>query len=365
MKIAIIGLRGIPALSGGVEHVIEKLAPLFAKDAEITVYCRKHYTTKQPKTWKGVKLRYLPSINSKHLEALSHTALATIDASLRNFDIVHFHSMGNVVFSALPRLFFKKTIVTLHGLDYEREKWGRMAKLFLKFSEWIVTFFPNRIVSCSLKMQNHLIDKYGSEAEFIPNGVDIIASRKLDKMKKWDIKKGQYILFLSRIVPEKGLHYLIEAFKGIKTKYKLLIVGDATHTEDYLKKCKKMAGNKDNIVFTGPLYGEDKFELFSNAYAFVLPSTIEGMPIVLLEAMGFGLCPLVSNIQENLDVIEDRAYSFENKNVKDLRSELKKMLANPKKVKEEGVLCKKLVRSEYQWPVIANKYFQLYKSIIK
>jgi glycosyltransferase involved in cell wall biosynthesis len=361
MKIAMIGLRGIPAKSGGVEVVVENLAPLLVKlGAEVTVYCRTQYCEKRPDVWKGVKLRYLPTINTKHTEAIVHTGISSMDALFRGYDIVHYHAMGNGMFSLLPRITGKKTVVTLHGLDWEREKWGRLAKTYLRLSERAICTFPNRVISVSKKIQRYYKDKYGKDIDYIPNGVELLERRPVRLISRWGLEKDNYILFLSRIVPEKGIHYLIEAFKGLDTDLKLVIAGDATHTEDYLAKVKAMAKDDPRIIFPGPWYGESKYEAFSNARFFVLPSTIEGMPIVLLEAMSFGLCPLVSDIEENADVIGELGYRFRTKDVADLQKQLKYLISNPQACVQRGARSRELVKRTYQWPVVAKKTLAVY-----
>ena len=363
IKIAMIGLRGIPAKSGGVENVVENLAPLLVKlGAEVTVYCRNPYCEERPVEWNGVRLRYLPTINKKHTEAFAHSAISTLDAMFRRYDIVHYHAMGNGLFSLFPRLTGKKTVVTLHGLDYEREKWGAIAKLYLKTCERLIGFFPNRTISCSKKIQKHYKDQYSKEIAFIPNGVPIVKPMPVKLLKKFGLGKGNYLLFLSRIVPEKGIHTLIEAFKELKTDVKLVIAGDATHTEEYEQQLRAQAEGDSRIIFTGPLYGDWKYEAFSNAKLFVLPSTIEGMPIVLLEAMSFGICPLVSDIRENLDVTEGLGFSFRAKDAESLRQVLSAALRNPK-LGEEGRKCRKLVEERYRWPKIAEQTMQLYNEL--
>jgi len=337
MKIAMIGLRGIPAKSGGVEHVVEHLAPLIAAAGhEVTVYCRTPYCPQQPAQYKGVKLRYFTTINTKHTETVVHSALCTFDACFANYDIVHYHAMGNGLFSLFPRIFGKKTVVTLHGLDYEREKWGRVATGFIKLNEWLVSFLPTSVISVSKKIQNRYRDAFGKEIEFIPNGIDILPRQKLGKISaELGIAPGNYILFLSRIVPEKGLHYLIDSFRKVDTGMNLVIAGDATHTDEYMEQVRKKAKGDPRIIFAGARYGDEKAQLFSNAYMFVLPSTIEGMPIVLLEAMSYGLCPLTSDIIENMDVTEGRyGKSFKSRDIKSLASEIELMIAQPEDVKK-------------------------------
>lgn len=366
MRVAMIGLRGIPAKSGGVENVVEHLAPLLVKEGcEVTVYCRNPYCKERLKEFKGVKLRYLPTINTKHTEALVHSFLATCDALFRDYDIVHYHAMANGLFSLIPRLAGKKTIVTLHGLDYEREKWGKLAKMYLKFCERAIIVFPNKIISVSEKIKRHYKKHYNKDIIFIPNGVNISKPRRISNLKRFGLKRNDYILFLSRIVPEKEVHTLIEAFKKTNTTLKLVIAGDATHTEDYLKKVKQLAKNDKRIIFTGPLYGDDKLEAFSNARFFVLPSTIEGLPVVLLEAMSFGLYPLVSDIEENLDVIKNYGVSFKVRDSSDLKDKLEYLINNPSITKKKGKLCKEVVIKHYGWKEIARKTLNVYAEVLR
>lgn len=365
MKIAMIGLRGIPAKSGGVENVVEHLAPLLVElGCEVTVYCRNSYCKERPKSFKGVKLRYLPSINIKIGESISHSTFSSADSLFRKYDIVHYHAMANGLFSFVPRITGKKTIVTLHGLDYEREKWGLLAKAWLRMCELCATKFPNKIISVSEKIKKHFKNRFNKDIVFIPNGVDIPKPMPVSKLKRFGLKKDNYILFLGRIVPEKEVHTLVEAFKKINTNLKLVIAGDATHTEDYLNKVKKLAANDKRIIFTGALYNDDKVEAFSNARFFVLPSTIEGMPIVLLEAMSFGLCPLVSDIEENLDVVGELAVSFKVRDVNDLKKKLEYLINNPAVANKKGRQCNELVRKKYQWKNIARQTLKIYKEVL-
>jgi glycosyltransferase involved in cell wall biosynthesis len=366
MKLAMIGLRGIPAKSGGVENVVEHLAPLLVElGAEVTVYCRNPYCKERPSSFKGVKLKYLPTLNLRETEALSHSLLSSFNAMFKDYDLVHYHAMANGPFAILPRAVGKKTIVTLHGLDWEREKWGPLAKAYLKLSERIICAFPNKVISVSNKIKDYYKEKYDKDIIYIPNGVDIAKPRPISNLKRFGLRRDNYILFLSRIVPEKGIHYLIKAFKGIKTDLKLVIAGDATHTEKYFEELKALAKGDKRIIFTGALYDEKKTEAFSNARFFVLPSTIEGMPIVLLEAMSFGLCPLTSDIEENLEVIGELGFSFKSRDVNDLKKKLEFMINNPSKAKKQGALCKELVKSKYQWKSIAQQTYNIYEEVLE
>ncbi|MBN2459687.1 glycosyltransferase family 4 protein [Candidatus Woesearchaeota archaeon] len=366
MRIAMIGLRGIPAKSGGVENVVEHLAPLLVKlGCDVTVYCRNPYCKERPKEFKGVKLRYLPSINIKIGESISHSTFSTGDAIFRKYDIVHYHAMANGLFSFIPRIIGKKTVVTLHGLDYEREKWGMAAKAWLRMCEWCASKFPDKVISVSEKIMKHFKKTFKKDIYFIPNGVETFTPKPIRKLKRFGLKKDNYILFLSRIVPEKEVHTLIQAFKKTNTDLKLIIAGDATHTEAYLKQVKALAKKDKRIIFTGAIYGEEKIEAFSNARFFVLPSTIEGMPIVLLEAMSFGLCPLVSDIEENMDVVKDFSFSFKVRDANDLKAKLEYIIKNPAITKKKGAVCKQVVKKYYQWETIAKQTLQVYKEALK
>lgn len=365
MKIAMIGLRGIPATSGGVEMVVEKLAPRLVKlGYEVTVYCRTSYCPKRPKTFKGVKLVYLPTINTKATEAFVHSALCTIHALFCRYDIVHYHAMGNGLFSIIPRIKPRtKTVVTLHGLDWEREKWGFVARMFLRFCERAIAKLPNKVISVSQKIQTRYKKKFKKDIIFIPNGVEVEKTLALKQLRRFGLQKDKYILFLSRLVPEKGIHTLINSFKKVKTDVKLVIAGSPTHTQDYFQKIQNLANGDKRIIFTGPLYGKDKTEAFSNCLFFVLPSTIEGMPIVLLEAMSFAKCPLISNIEENVAVVGENGFHFKVNSENSLQKQLSFMLKHPKILKQKGQLCKKIVRSEYDWETISQSTKEVYEGL--
>ena len=365
IRIAMIGLRGIPVKAGGIEYTVDHLSRGLVKlGEEVTVYCRTNCCNPRPKLYKGVKLKYLPTINTKYTESIIHTSLATIDATFGKYDIIHYHAMGNGLFSFFPRLFGKKTVVTLHGLDWEREKWGFIAKTYLKFCERLIVYFPNSVISVSRKIKDYYMDKYSKSVEYIPNGVKFEKSLSITNLRRYGIKKGEYLLFVGRIVPEKGLHYLIEAYKKINTNIKLVIVGDSGHTEGYLKELKALAKGDKNIIFTGPLYDKEKIEAFSNAFFFVLPSTIEGMPIVVLEAMSYGLCPLVSDIKENMDVIKENGVHFKNKNVGDLQKQLEYMISHKNTIQNIGGRAYDAVKKDYQWGTISKITNEVYDGLV-
>lgn len=304
LRIAFLGLRGIAeGVSGGIErHVRELALRMAALGHDVTVFCRAHYETHPEAYFHGVRLKILPSIRSKHLEAISHTALCQ-PFVLSGYDVVHFHATGPSLLSWVPRLTGRKVAVTVHGLDYRRAKWGGFASLVLRAGAWTSAHCPNATIVVSQELARHYRETYRRETVHIPNGVTPPTQRPLERLRRFGLEHGNYLLSLGRIVPEKGLHTLVEAFRSWETDYKLVLAGDAGHADDYLERLHTLAGNDPRILFTGPLYAEDKDEAFSNARLFCLPSELEGMPIALLEAMSYGCPTLVSDIPECLEVI--------------------------------------------------------------
>lgn len=362
MRVAMIGLRGIPSRDGGVEVAVGELAPrLIDSDIQIIVYCRNPYISEKRKHFKGVELVNLPTLNNKNLEAIVHTTLSTIHAIfVAKVDVIHFHALGNALLSRVPQLFGKKSVVTIHGLDYEREKWSCIAKLVLRLGEATAIKYANEVISVSKKIQSYVLAKYGRDINFIPNGIPAMQEGNATK-------STPYILFLSRLVPEKGIHTLIDAFSQIDFKGDLLIVGGGTHTDDYVEVIKDSASHDHRIKFLGPKYDQDKSDLLKNAEIFVLPSTIEGMPIVLLEAMSFATPCLVSDIQENIDVVKANEYEiahiFKAGSAEALAQALRKMIANPQYFKSMGLRAKEEVFKLYNWDSIAEETRKVYASL--
>lgn len=367
MKIAMIGQKAIPAVSGGVERHVEELSRrLVSRGHSVTVYNRRGYAAAGQKNYAGIRLKEIFTIGSKSLEAPLYSFLAAIDAAAGDYDIVHFHALGPAAVSFIPRIFRKKIIVTIHGLDWQRSKWGRLARLYLKFGEKASVWFSNRTVAVSKSLKHYIENKYGKECIYIPNGVTIPETRDAKLITTiYGLQKNEYILFLSRLVPEKGCHYLINAFKSVNKGIKLVIAGGSSYTSSYCSGL--LRHSSPDIIFTGEVRGSLLEELFSNALFYILPSEIEGLPISLLEAMSYGLCPLVSDIPENLEVISGEemcGFSFHTKDAGSLKDMLEYMLSKPVEVAKKGGFAKELVKSRYNWDEIATRTEELYKSVL-
>jgi len=370
-RIAMIGLRGIPASDGGVEVAITELAPrLVALGADVTVYGRKGYLDDEKCTeYKGVHIKILPTINSKHLEAIAHTFLSTLHATFQGYDIIHYHALGNCLFAGIPRLFGKTTMATMHGLDWQRGKWGGFAKFVLRLGELSAVYLASDAIAVSQKITNYVKDRYGKDIHFIPNGfssTDANNGMNSDVIEKNSLSK--YVLFLGRLVPEKGIHLLIESFSKLDTDHQLVIAGRGTHTSRYVDQLKEMAAEDSRIIFTGGLYGADKETAFNHASVFVLPSTIEGMPIALLEAMSHGIPCVVSDIQENREVVETGqtryAYVFESENVNELGKTLSRVIENLDEAKSIAAEAKKYVYQTFSWDKIATETLAAYTATL-
>lgn len=374
MRVAFIGQKGIPAKSGGIEKHVEEVAKRMAKMGhEVFVYARNNYTDKNLETYEGVKIVHLPSISTKNLDAITHTFLATLHALFQRYDVVHYHGIGPTSMSLLFRILNPKTalIATFHCQDYYHQKWGIIARAYLRLGEYITCKIPNKTITVSEVLSQWAKEKYGSLTTTIPNGAEVKYSQEVDALSQFGIKDKKYILSVGRLIKHKGVHYLIEAFKALEdasklpNNFKLVIVGDGFHTDDYVKYLHTISEGRDNIIFTGAQQGEVLQQLFSHAYLFVQPSESEGLSIALLEAMGYGLTPLVSDIKENLEPVGENGFSFESKNVKDLRDKLAYLVSRNDEVERIGKNAKEKIETQYSWDSIAQKTIEVYKGVIE
>ena len=368
-KIAMIGHKRIPSREGGVEIVVYELASRMVKKGyQVDAYNRKgkHVSGKKfmeriGKNCHGIRIISIPTFESSKLNAIVYSFLATVRALFGRYDVIHFHAEGPCTMIWLPKLLGIRCVATIHGLDWQRAKWGNFASRVLKFGEKMAVKYADEIVVLSDNMKTYFKEEYGRETIYIPNGIARPEKRAVNEIrKKWSLEKDGYILFLARIVPEKGAHYLIEAYKQLNTDKKLVIAGGSSHSSEYYKELKQMADNRTNIIFTDFVGGQTLEELFSNAYCFVLPSDIEGMAIGLLEAMSYGNCCLVSDIKENVEVVEDYASHFKHSDSDDLKRQLEYLLDNPQKVQQYKEKAVDYICDRYSWDKIVDETLKLY-----
>ncbi len=365
MRIAFVAVKGIP-IGGGIEKVTEELGSrLVERGHEVFVYSSRDFGTRDG-MYKGMRVVTIPSINTKSLHKISICFNATADIiRKRNADIVHVHAVGPSIFSIFPRMVGIPTVVQAHGVEWQRDKWGIIGRTFFKLADYSVVYFPDRATAVSKVQRNYFKEKFGREVLYIPNGVSPVERRSPAWLLEQGIVPNRYILFAARLVEEKGAHFLIEAFKKLKTDMQLVIAGDAAHAERYKARLRGLAGDDPRIRFVGFVTGAPMEELFSNAYLFCLPSTLEGLPVALLEAMNYGNCCLASDIPENIEVLEDYGYLFRNRDPADLRRALSELIEDPEKVALKKESAKKHVERTYSWDRVADEMEALYLSVIR
>ena len=374
LRIAMIGHKRIPSREGGVEIVVEELSVRMAqKGHRVEAYNRyghhvsgkkydDEYGWKGRKYYKGVRVRIIPTFQSSSLNAIVYSFLATLRALFTKYDVLHYHAEGPCAMLWIPKMFGKRVVVTIHGLDWQRAKWGNFASRVIKFGEKMAARHADEVIVLSRNVQQYFKEEYGREVTYIPNGINRPKRRKADLIReKYGLEKDGYFLFLARIVPEKGLHYLIEAYQKLDTDKKLVIAGGNSQAVEYMEQIHEMAAKDDRILMTDFVQGQTLEELYSNAYAFVLPSDVEGMALSLLEAMSYGNCCLVSDICENTEVVEDQALHFRKGDVKDLREKLQYLLEHPDTVERLRSGSADFICGKYNWDEVVDETLRLYR----
>lgn len=366
LKIAMFGHKYIPSNEGGVEVVVEELGVRMAElGHSVTFYNRKNQKqTDKKKRWiyRGINCINVLTIDKKGLAAMSSSFFAAIKAAFGKYDVVHIHAEGPAFMCWLPKLFGKRIVVTVHGLDHQRAKWGKLASTYIMLGEKNAVRFADEIIVLSQGVKDYFAKTYNRETVFIPNGVNEPEIFAPDIIKnQFGLEKDGYILYLGRLVPEKGEHYLIEAFKQVKTDKKLVVAGGSSDTDEYTQKLKDMAKDDERIIFTGFVKGQKKAELYSNAYIYTLPSDLEGMPLSLLEGMSYGNCCLTSDIDECAEVVEDKAVLFHKSDVNNLREKLQMLCDNKESVLGYKSNARDFIVSKYNWDDVVEQTIGLYR----
>ncbi len=374
MKIAMIGQKGIPATFGGIEHHVEMLSrELAGLGHEVTVFARRWYSPPRSAAPDGVRRVYVPTIRTKHLDAAVHSFLCALRTAAGRTDIVHFHAIGPGLFSPIPRLFGKKVVTTIHRLDWAAEKWKTPAKRILKAGEWISTVAPHARIVVSRDLQDYLAARHGARSVHIPQGT-MIPSPLPPRLirEKLGLAGGDYVLFMGRLSPEKRVEWLIRAFRSFAAGseaakgVRLVIAGGASATDRYAAGLHREAGGSKDIIFTGNVTGEMKDELLTNALLFVLPSSVEGLPIVLMETRNYGLACLASDIPPHREIIRDgddgilfRADAFE-----DLTARLSALMADRPRLARIGAQARKRMEGHASWRDVAERTLEVYRGAL-
>ena len=367
MKIALLGTRGIPASYSGFETCVEQLGQrLAARGHQVTVYCRTHHITYPGDTYKGMRLVKLPTIANKYLDTIVHSFISSLHALGQGYDIALYFIAGNSPVTWIPRLVGARTILNVDGLDWKREKWPAFAKQYIQFAEYLATKFPDAYITDSRIVQGYYRDRYGSEPPYIPYGSEVTSPPPGETLARYGLEPRRYILFVGRLVPENCAHHLVEAFAGLDTGMKCVIVGDAPYAEDYIASLKERAQADPRIVLTGYVFGNGYHELGSHAYAFVETSGVGGTHPAVVEAMAFGNCVVVNDTAENQETVGDAGLPYQGRSgAESLRAVLRRLLAEPETVADYRQRARLRAQTCYTWEAVTDEYERLFYRIRK
>jgi glycosyltransferase involved in cell wall biosynthesis len=367
MKIAVLGTKGIPAQFGGIERHCEELYPRLAERGhDVTVFIRSWFSPVRG-AYMGTTLKTAPTINRKGLDAFIHTGTASLSVLKSDFDVVHYHGIGPSLFSFLPRLGKSAAVATVHALDWQRDKWGRGARGILKLGERAAVRFPDRTIVVSRQMEQYVLEHYGRETEYIPNGVPFVKRPRAYRLvKELGVEPGGYILYLGRLVPEKGCHDLIAAYLQSGVQAPLVIAGGSSHSDDYVEQLERAAAGNKRIIFTGNVEGEMLTQLSAHAGLFVLPSYLEGLPIVALELLWLKVPVLASDIASSREVLDDGSFGmlFRTGDTGDLAAKLREAMDSLEELKRKATAGHARIKTENDWDKIAEQTETVYRDIL-
>lgn len=364
VEIAVLGIRGIPANYGGLETCAEHVTKIWADQGyPVLVYCRRERYPVKIERIGGVRLKYTSSIQSKNLGTLTHTLVSVLDLLLfeRNVRVVHLYNTGNGIFVPLLKLFGKQVIVSGDGLEWKRDKWNAVAKLVHRIGERMAMKFADKVVVDNEEVRKYYVSKYQQDPALITYGAKMIQAdppRAAEVLARYGLEAGKYFLFVGRLVPEKGVHELVETYKRIKTEYPLVIVGDDVNTSPYRNELLRQ--QSDKIRFLGFVYGQEYEQLLVNARLYVSASRLEGTSPSLLAAMGARVCSLVNGIEENRATADGGALMFDKDNYKHLQQCWQQLVDEPELIEEWAEKGYLHVVDRYRWDVVANEYLSIF-----
>jgi len=367
MRIAMIGQRGIPATFGGVEHHVEELGSRLAERGHhVTVYSRANYTTDRHTTYRGMRPRYLPTVSSKHLDAIVHSTLSTGDAMLAKADIVHYHAVGPGLPAVLPRYLSRaKVVLTVHGLDAERAKWSRSARSVLRVAQWMSARVPDATIVVSKDLAEQFRVRYGRPTTYIPNGVEEPTRRPPDEItRRFGLRGHDYVLFVGRLVPEKAPDLLLKAFSALEGDTRLVIAGGSSYTDDYVRGLMTHAASDPRVILPGYVYGGLLEELYSNAAVFAIPSLLEGLPLTLLEAISYGVPVVASDIAPHREVLGSERPLVPPGDERALAEAIGRALERHPHELQEAEALRPKVLSAYRWEATTDATESLYERLL-
>lgn len=359
MRIAILGTRGIPASYGGFETFAEHLSTrLVARGHDVTVYCRAHYVSPRQLEYHGVRLKVLPTIRHKYFDTVIHTFLSAIHAVSGRYDAALICNCANAPFSPILRLTGTPVAINVDGLEHKRKKWGRLGRRYYRFAEYLSTLLPNEMVTDAQVIQDYYLACHNTTSTMIAYGSEVERRPDRDAVRKWRVEPNRYVLYVSRLEPENNAHLVIEAFKKVRTAFRLLVVGDAPYAENYIESLKARARGDKRIIFTGFVFGQDYRALQQNAYCYVHATEVGGTHPALLEAMGYGNCVLTLATPENMEVVGEAGVPYIDEF--DLAEKLQRVLRDGSLVQAYRNRAQQRIQSHYDWEKVVDQYERLF-----
>lgn len=364
MRIAMIGIKAIPARFGGFETAVDELSRGLVKlGHEVVVYNRAGMSAYPGRVYDGVELVTLPTVKSKNFSTIVHALLSTLHVACRRVDVVQYFTTGATLFAPIPKLLGKKIVCSVDGTDWQRSKWGKFARWYLRFSEQLAVRFSDGLVADSQEVARYYQDTYGARTSIIFYGIREPRTQGREWLQRFGLESREYVLFVGRLVPENNVHLLIRAFEQIKTDKKLVIVGDDPWEKEYVRSLRSTADPR--VVFTGGVYGDGYEQLQRNAYVFVLPDEVGGTHPALVEAMGFGNCVLVNDTPSNVETIGDAGFGYRGQDQdRDLQRQLEFLLSNPEIVSDYRLRAEERARANYRWEEVVRKHSALYQQVV-
>ncbi len=358
-----MGIRGIPANYGGFETFAEELAPrLVERGHEVTVYGRSHNVKHNGKYYRGVRLVILPTITHKYFDTVAHTFLCVLHALKERYDAVLICNSANSAFAWIPRLALQKVALNVDGLEWKRQKWNTLGKMYYKMSERIATFTPNEVVTDARDIEKYYFQTYNKRSTFIPYGAPVHRVHTHEVLERLGVSPRKYVLYVSRLEPENNAHLVVQAYEKVKSDLPLLIVGDAPYSADYIRELKS---TKDaRIIFTGYIFGQGYRELQSHAYFYVQATEVGGTHPALIESMGHGNCVLANDVPEHREVLSDAGVYFTTSAPDDLRAKMQMLVDQPQMVERYRALAVRRIEENYTWDKVTEQYERLFMRLV-
>lgn len=366
LRVAVSGIRGVPANFGGSETAVEEIGSRLAAEGDtVVVYCRRHNSDDRSRTFRGMRRVLLPSIKTLQLDTISHSLLAALHMRFRRpADVIHFHGMGNALVLPLLRGSSVKTVVSIDGLDWNRPKWGRVASWMLRKSAAMAVKRADHLIIDNHPARKFFEEEFGASSSYVVYGADPVKPASMEALGEYRLEPKKYVLFVGALVPDKGPDMLIEAYRRLETDYPLVIVGDSPFMREYRAKLRELAKGDERIRFLGYVYGSQYRQLLANCYLYVHPLRSDGTSPALLQAMAYESCIIINTLPEALSAVGDAALPFRHNDIDDLARQIQRVLDNPDIAADYSGRAKAKAESDYNWDAVTAAHRDIYAAVL-